>query len=449
MRRVAASVERSDCVAPDDVVSFVSGKLDAASASRIREHVDECEDCRALLVAAGDEIATTDGAPPARGGVFDASGTFNGRFRLEREIGSGMMGVVFAALDTALNRRVAIKILRAEAGADEDRVARFVRETRVAANLVSPNAVRVLDVGQAAGGGPPYMVMELLEGEDLDRRARKGPVPIADAVGFVAQACHALAEAHRANIVHRDVKLPNLFLADGPLGPTVKVLDFGLAKATVRGAREETVLTAAGMMMGTPLYMSPEQIVSARDVDPRTDVWAIGVCLYRLLAGRFPFEAGSPEALSALIMGADPAPPSSLRPEVPPSLDAVVLRCLSRVAADRYADAGALADALAAAMAPRSNTRGWTIAAVGALVAIAVGAVIGARALRPEPAKPVAAPIVLSPSSVVVEPPAETTPPITIPASPPRESAKRRPPPPPRPTARATASSAPLFGTER
>jgi eukaryotic-like serine/threonine-protein kinase len=466
MRRVAASVVGSACVAPDDVVSFVCGMLDAPSAARIREHVDLCDDCRALLVAAGDEVATRDGGPTRRG-PLDLKGTFNGRFRLEREIGSGTMGVVFAALDTALNRRVAIKILRAEASADEDRVARFVRETRVAANLVSPNVVRVLDVGHAAGGGPPYMVMELLEGQDLGKVADSGSVSIADAVSFISQACHALAEAHRAKIVHRDIKLPNLFLADGPLGPTVKVLDFGLAKATMRAAREDTVLTDAGMMMGTPLYMSPEQIVSARDVDPRTDVWAVGVCLYRLVAGRFPFEARSTDELCAKIMGVDPAPPSHFRPGVPAALDAVALRCLSRVAADRYPDAGALAAALTEAMAPppplppkavrRTIGRGWIIAAAVALVSIAIGVLIGARVASRASAPPVAngsAPVASSvaaePSSAVAEPSSGDTRSDPQPVTSAREAPRRRWVPPARPsaTARPTASGS-LFGTER
>jgi eukaryotic-like serine/threonine-protein kinase len=303
-----------------------------------------------------------------------ATEIFDGRFRLEREIGGGTMGIVFAARDMFLERRVALKVLRPNG----EHVARFRREARLMANLQGPHAVRLYDVGRAARGGREYIVMELLEGEDLARVAERQIVPVEDTISFILQACHGLAEAHDAGIIHRDVKLSNLFLANGSHGPTIKVLDFGLAKREPL-FHDETVLTCAGTTMGSPLYTSPEQLVCARAVDARTDVWALGVCLYRLLAGRFPFDPSSNEPLSTQIMASDPPPPSFWRPEISTSLDAVVLRCLARVAADRYSDARALGEALAGVIAHRSeprahaaSRRGWRIASMVAAVSIAM-----------------------------------------------------------------------------
>ena len=200
----------------------------------------------------------------------------------------GDMGVVVAALHVGLEQRVALKFLlahRQNPGLHE----RFLREARAVVSLKSQHVTRVSDVG-TLDSGAPYMVMELLDGQDLDALVEKrGPLPIPEAVEYVLQACEAVGEAHRAGIVHRDLKPANLFLttnADG--SPCVKVLDFGVSKFT--GANQ-LKLTAEGAAVGSPLYMSPEQMLAKGDVDTRSDIWALGVILYELVAGRTPFHA--------------------------------------------------------------------------------------------------------------------------------------------------------------
>jgi serine/threonine protein kinase len=218
------------------------------------------------------------------------------------------MGVVVAAMHLSLRQKVAIKFLLP--GASKEVVQRFLREARSAARLKSDHVARVIDVSELETGAP-YMVMEYLEGNDLSRVLRKrGAFPIVDAVDFVLQACEAIAEAHTAGIVHRDLKPANLFLtkaADG--SATVKVLDFGISKDTGAedGGEPESPLTQTAML-GSPNYMSPEQMRSTRDADARADIWSLGVILYQLLTGPVAV-AGSPELTSATSVVAT-APPS-------------------------------------------------------------------------------------------------------------------------------------------
>jgi serine/threonine-protein kinase len=265
-----------------------------------------------------------------------------GKYRVEHVLGEGAMGVVVAAWHIELNQRVAVKLVRPEALTVQDAQERFRREARAAARLRSEHVVRVMDVGVLEGGSP-FMVMEYLDGHDLAHElAQRGPLPIADAVGYILQASEALAEAHRAGIVHRDLKPANLFLALLPDGSrVVKVLDFGVSKATTQ-TPGSLALTQDFAMIGSPLYMSPEQMRSARDVDPRADIWALGVILFELLAGRPPFfEASIAELVRVMLE----APPSlrSFRADVPEQLERAILRCLERDPAQRYADVGVLA----------------------------------------------------------------------------------------------------------
>jgi serine/threonine protein kinase len=262
-----------------------------------------------------------------------------GKYRVERVIGEGGMGVVVAAKHLQLDSLVALKFITQNKG---QAVERFVREARSAVRLKSEHVARVSDVGTFENG-MPYMVMEYLEGRDLNSvLSASGPLPIADAVGYVVQACEAIAEAHALGIVHRDLKPHNLFLATGVGGrPKVKVLDFGISKAT----GSELVLTKSTEIVGTPVYMAPEQLRSARDVDSRADVWAIGVVLYELLTGRLPFEAETLPQLCTMVLSETPRAPGVHRPEIPPALSEAVMRCLKREPRERYADvAGLVAD---------------------------------------------------------------------------------------------------------
>ncbi len=266
-----------------------------------------------------------------------------GKYRVDRVLGAGGMGVVVAATQVALDRAVALKFLRPRVLERPDHVARFAREARAAAKLESEHVTRVLEVG-ALEGGQPYIVMEYLEGEDLSQvLARRGPLPCDEAVGYVLEACEAVAEAHAHGIVHRDLKPANLFLATRATGaPVIKVLDFGLSKF----AGEEKV-TSASTLLGSPLYMSPEQLWSATAADSRSDIWSLGVVLYELLTAHAPFSSDRMPELIAAILHKSPRPIEEERPEVPAGLRAVIHRCLEKEPSLRFADTGELAQALA------------------------------------------------------------------------------------------------------
>src|SRR5579859_298094 len=252
----------------------------------------------------------------ARGDVVD------GKYRVERVLGSGGMGVVIAAHHLGLDQRVAIKLLLPEALEDPEAATRFEREARAAAKIKSEHIARVTDVSTMEDGSP-YMVMEYLEGEDLaDRLKREPKLPIRDAVELVLQTCEVLAEAHGLGIIHRDLKPHNLYCigaADG--GASIKVLDFGISKITGTQT-SHTTLTKTSALMGSPSYMSPEQIQSPRRVDNRTDIWALGVVLYEMLAGRPPFEGESVPEICLRVTKRSPPPLRLLRPDVPPPLEA-------------------------------------------------------------------------------------------------------------------------------
>jgi serine/threonine-protein kinase len=272
-----------------------------------------------------------------------------GKYRVERVIGAGGMGVVVAAQHIQLGRRVALKFLAREGIGDADAVNRFLREGQALARITGPNVARVMDVGTLEHG-EPYIVMEYLDGADLGAVVKqRGPLPVSEAVGYVLQACEAVAEAHANGIVHRDLKPSNLFLTRSADGHAlIKVLDFGISKSMPSaGTVGPTTVTSAGTLVGSPLYMSPEQIRDPRRVDARTDIWSLGVILYELVCGATPFEGETlPGALAAIIADA-PTPIRVLRGDVPAALDDVVGRCLSKDATARFASLADLAEALA------------------------------------------------------------------------------------------------------
>jgi serine/threonine-protein kinase len=269
-----------------------------------------------------------------------------GKYRVQRVLGVGGMGVVVAARHEQLEQSVAIKFVRSEALDNAEAVARFLNEARAAVKLKSEHAAKVLDVGTLETGAP-FMVMELLEGCDLATvLGERGPLPVELAADYVLQACEAVAEAHAAGIVHRDLKPQNLFLARTVGGTEkVKVLDFGVSKSLALSG--EGALTRTRSMLGSPLYMSPEQMRSSRDVDARSDVWALGVVLFHLLTMRWPFEAETMPELCLKVVSEPPLSLAALRPEVPAELVAVVERCLVREPDKRFANAAELAAALA------------------------------------------------------------------------------------------------------
>lgn len=268
-----------------------------------------------------------------------------GKYKVEKILGMGGMGVVVAATHLDLREMRAVKLIRPDAESDQS-VERFLREARAVVRLRSEHVAEVYDVGRLESGAP-YIVMELLEGQELSAMLKaRGPFPIKDAILYVTQACHALAEAHAMGIVHRDLKPGNLFLTrrlDG--SACIKVLDFGISKDT-KPDRPDPEMTGARDLVGSPLYMSPEQMRSARKVDPRADVWAIGAILYKLLTGRAPFHAPTVPEIFALTLGKSALPPSALRHEISSELDAVILRCLDKQLQNRYPTAAELGAAL-------------------------------------------------------------------------------------------------------
>jgi serine/threonine-protein kinase len=262
-------------------------------------------------------------------------------------LGQGGLAVVLAAMHEQLDERVALKILLPEWSDNADVVARFLREGRASIKIHSEHVVRVLDVGETDVGAP-YIVMEYLDGNDLAKVvATNGALPIETAVDHIAQACEAIAEAHALSIIHRDLKPANLFLtyrADG--SACVKVLDFGISKIRMR--RSTTMaLTNPSMVMGSPPYMSPEQLQSTRDADERSDVWALGACLHELLSGQPPFLGDTAPELCAQVMIDTPTRLSSLRPEVPEGLATAVLVALEKEPGNRFPNVGELAKAIA------------------------------------------------------------------------------------------------------
>ncbi|MDI3292065.1 serine/threonine-protein kinase [Polyangium sp. 15x6] len=271
--------------------------------------------------------------------------------RLLRPLKRGGMGSVWLAEHLTLRTQVAVKFMSERLAQDQEYVARFTREAMASAQIKSPNVVQVFDHG-ISPDGTPYIAMELLEGEDLRMRLSKiGTIGLDEAATIVVHVARALSKAHALGIVHRDMKPDNVFLCDQDGELFVKVLDFGIAKHATPEGEGLDGMTGTGAMVGTPHYMSPEQILSARRVDHRADLWSVGVVLYRALTGHVPFQGETLGAVCIAIERGSFVPPSQKRPGLLPTLDAWFLRALARDPAQRFQSAKELADAFLAALA--------------------------------------------------------------------------------------------------
>ncbi len=259
------------------------------------------------------------------------------KYLLEGVLGEGGMGVVFAAQHAILGKRVAVKLLLPEVVKQGDAVARFLNEARAISRIENEHVARVLDVG-TLDNGLPYMVFEYLDGADLSEVLKeRGPLAVADVADYLLQTIEAVAHAHALGIVHRDLKPANLFLARRPDGTArVKVLDFGISKALGGDAASSVSITKTSSMLGSPLYMSPEQLLDSKSVDHRCDIWALGVVAYQLLTDRTPFFGDNAVALFAAIHSLEPKSLRSVREEIAPAFDAAVLKCLRRNPEDRF-----------------------------------------------------------------------------------------------------------------
>ena len=283
-------------------------------------------------------------APP-----LEVGGVVADKYCIERLIGEGGMGFVFEATHLQLGHRVALKVLNSAVMADREVMERFLREGRALARLSGEHIARVSDVGTLATG-EPYLVMEFLEGRDLARElSARGPLPLADVIEYIAQACEALAEAHVRGIVHRDLKPANLFLTQKLDGEaSIKVLDFGISKFTSQddGDIDSENITVTSSLVGTPKYMSPEQIQDSRNVDSRTDIWGLGTIFYELLTQTRPFAAPSLALVCVKILHEEIPAPSTIKKDIPPAVDEIIARCLKKAPGERYQSVGELVEAL-------------------------------------------------------------------------------------------------------
>ena len=281
----------------------------------------------------------------AEGGANTRVGKIlGGKYRLVRLLGAGGMGEVYEAQHELIGRRFAIKFLHPQLASNSEVVARLQREAQAAGGLENENIAAVVDAG-TADDGAPYLVMEYLDGEDLAHLLmRGGALPLSRAMFIMIQACRGLAAAHSRGIVHRDLKPENLYICRrNDASDLVKVLDFGIAKLHTG---RSTSLTQTGTTMGTPYYMSLEQARGAKDVDHRTDIYALGVILYEMLGGAKPHPGESYNAILYHVLTQEPAPLDSMRPDLPPGVSAIIQKAMAREPGDRYASVAEFMEAL-------------------------------------------------------------------------------------------------------
>jgi serine/threonine-protein kinase len=354
--------DERECLDDETLAALFERRIDRDTAGRIHKHIDRCMDCRNLVAdLALEEPASCREDDPiaeeATHGPFSTAtagqngpgeawegGALPPRYRPVRRLDRGAMGRVWLAHDVVEGRDVAIKIIDAELANVPQARARFQREANIARRLRHPNVVQMLDEG-VMSDGQPFIAMELLIGKTLRGwLAERQRLSLEETAWLVDEVCKGLAEAHRMGLVHRDLKPENIFVTDGsPTG--AKVLDFGLAKVTDLLADASVDPTRTGAMLGTPTYMSPEQAQGKKDVDHRTDLWAVGVVAFECLTGHRPFVAKALGKLIGKILAGPIARPSQVAPEagLPASIDAWMGRALQRDKASRFRSADELA----------------------------------------------------------------------------------------------------------
>ncbi len=334
---------------PETIAAFAAGTLPRDVAAGAMGHISTCDQCRikvsdasfdALETSGGPEDETIKSPEPLNSGAIVAD-----RYRVEGVLGRGGMGTVYSARHVQRGHLVAVKVMAHTSGSG---VARFLREAATCARLTSEHVARVFDSGRLPSGAP-YLVMEYLSGYELTSVIKRGPAPIADAARIMVQTCVGLAEAHAAGIVHRDIKPENLFVTTRPNGSLlIKILDFGVSKITRTDLDSESSLTATQALLGTPSYMAPEQLLAAKSVDGRADIWSLGVVLYQLLTNQLPFGGSNILALMHATTTTTPRAISSLRADVPPEIEACVGWCLQTEPSRRYKRVEQIADTLSA-----------------------------------------------------------------------------------------------------
>ncbi len=322
-----------ECLDENEVVDFIEGRMDPSLRVAAEEHLARCAECRRVLARTAEALlptGTSNREPvallaPLRG---LHSNDMVGRYRVLHRVGAGAMGVVYAAEDTELRRKVALKLLRADPSQPVEALgARLKREARAASAIRHPNVVPVHDV-LALEDGSPVLVMDLLVGEPLRAKLdRDGPLDLQQTVRILSPVLSALEAAHALGVVHRDLKPDNIFLstsADGSVD--VKIVDFGVAKltATEGPAARSAGLTETGALVGTPFYMSPEQAFGEKNIDARADLWAVGVILYECLTGLRPTEAENMGQVLKILAHLSFPPIERTAPDLPPELASLV-----------------------------------------------------------------------------------------------------------------------------
>ncbi|MBN2574865.1 MAG: serine/threonine protein kinase [Deltaproteobacteria bacterium] len=281
-----------------------------------------------------------------------------GKYRAERVLGAGGMGVVVRVVPVEGEGVFALKFLRPSVARDEVAAKRFLREAEASRRIESPHVVKIPDVGELASG-TPYLVMEYLEGSTLEALLAAGKrLPVERACDLALQAAEGLAAAHAMGVIHRDIKPANLYLTAGAGGSEVlKIVDFGVSKILDPEGPEGQNLTRTQTSIGSPLYMSPEQMRSARTADFRADQWSLGAVLYRMVTGHLPFDAKSLPRVCVQVLTGDFAPIATHRPDLPAELAAAIERCLRVEPRERYADIADLAEAIAPFAGPSGHAR--------------------------------------------------------------------------------------------
>lgn len=407
-------------LSPDQVSSYLGGALSDEETAALEGHIDGCAQCRELisetvrsrydehLALANTQVTTSE--PPLPLAVGDV---IDGRYRIERLLGVGGMGCVYEALHQALNQRVALKFMLPKFARDQSAVDRFTREARAAVRLVTEHVGRVLDLG-ALPDGTPFLVMELLVGETVEHRLlREGPFPRRVALELITGTLDALHEAHALGIVHRDLKPANLFLSRRSSGGEVlKVLDFGVAKSVHPDIEAGLGSTSAATLVGSPLYMAPEQLSPGRTIDARADLWAVGCTLYQVLTGKTPFEGNDLVELMYSIQTRPHVPLEQLRPGLA-DVSALVDECLAKEPHRRPSSAEALKrrvelllvapTPVVAAAPPPPAPRRWPLAVAGLLVL--AGVVFVTTRPPAEAPPPTPAPIEVAPKQPTPVPP--------------------------------------------
>jgi serine/threonine-protein kinase len=432
------SPDPAACPDENRLLAWAAGSCAEGEARILAEHAERCPDCRRAMAIAMKELRPDGEAEPtATHSPWAPGEVLLGKYRVEQVLAGGGMGIVARALHLKLNEAVALKFIRRELADDPDVMARFSREARATVRLNNEHVCHVFDL-EVLPDGTPFIVMEHLEGDTLDARLRRsGVLAWPEAVRWVLEALDGVEAAHRAGIVHRDLKPENLFIQRTAVGERLKILDFGVAKSFDPEIEAGLAATTAGVAVGSPSYMAPEQVTDGAHVDLRADLWGLGCTLYALVAGSPPFRGGSLRELTDRIRAAQPP---ELRVAVPSALKAVIAKCLEKAPERRFGSAGEVAQALRQVLAARRRRGLATIAiAAAAVIVCAAGAELALESHPPPVVSPLIAPAVAAPAPPIeVKVPAPEAPkPAAVPAAPdepPRRAPSKRRPGPARST---------------